>query len=169
MNIHSLMNQFAKFDFALVGKGPKNPECSVPDLQKEIENFLSQYSFLQKDQDYVDFLKYYAGAMLDLPDGSLIVDIFGFNENISMHLTRDESPVIDRHGYYTFCNSIVEKESNKSITDNFLSMGYSFDATDTKKWGVYRIVGNGEHEWYCSDFISWLEILVESRGYLPTE
>lgn len=79
----------SKLGYAAVGRGPKHPESPNLELQKEIDSFLEQYSFLRKDQGYIDFLEYYSGAMVDWPKGELVIAIFGFLEEISFHLIKD--------------------------------------------------------------------------------
>lgn len=170
MNIHNLMNQFAKLDYAIVGQGAKNLQSTLPDFEKEVEDFLSRYSFLYKDEGYVDFLKLYAGAMLDLPNGNFTIDIFGFDESVSMHLTQDESQIVDDNGYFTFCSSVIKVKSDKFALDSFKGIGYSFDATGNREWGIYRIIEGEEHKWYCDNFLNWLKIIItSSKEYLLEE
>jgi hypothetical protein len=89
MDIHSLMKKFSNLGYASVGRGPKNTESPRPKLQKEIDNYLDEHPYLQNDSGYVDFLEHYSGARVDFPLCELVIDIFGFLEEIGFHLVKD--------------------------------------------------------------------------------
>ena len=166
MDIHSLMQNFTELGYVTVGRGPKHPESPSLELQKEIDSFLEQYSFLRKDRGYIDFLEYYSGAMVDWPQGELVIAIFGFLEEISFHLIKDGGEVIDDDGFYAFCTSVVRVGEGQDIENESIGLGYTFDATGTRRWGVYRSIGGGECEWYCDSFLEWLEKLIDKKGLL---
>jgi hypothetical protein len=161
------MEKFTKIGYATVGRGPKHPEFPQTELQEEIDVFLSQYSFLQKDRGYVDFLECYAGAMIDSPEEKLVINIFGFLEDISLHLLEDESSIIDDQGFYAFCSSVVRvEEGEHPYYVGSVGLGYTFDATGTRRWGVYRSIEGEPCEWYCNSFLDWLEKLIARKGKL---
>ncbi|AFZ27880.1 hypothetical protein Cylst_5903 [Cylindrospermum stagnale PCC 7417] len=166
MDIHSLMQKFTELGYVTVGRGPKHPESPSLELQKEIDSFLEQYSFLRKDPGYIDFLEYYSGAMVDWPKGELVIAIFGFLEEISFHLIKDGGEVIDDDGFYAFCTSVVRVGEGQDMENESIGLGYTFDATGTRRWGVYRSIEGGECEWYCDSFLEWLEKLIDKNGLL---
>lgn len=166
MNIHSLMTRFTELGFASVGRGPKHPQSPRPELHEEIDNFLSQHPYLRKDNGYIDFLECYAGAMVDWPNGELVIDIFGFSEDVSLHLTQDEGSVIDDEGFYAFCSSVVRVDKDQESKHEYLGLGYAFDSTGTRKWGVYRCIEDEPCQWYCASFREWLKELIDKKGRL---
>jgi hypothetical protein len=166
MDIHSLMQNFTELGYAAVGRGPKHPESPNLELQKEIDSFLEEYSFLRKDPGYIDFLEYYSGAMVDSPKEELVIEIFGFLEEISFHLIKDGGEVIDDDGFYVFCISVVRVGEGQDMENESIGLAYRFDATGTQRWGVYRSLEGGECEWYCDSFLEWLEKLIDKKGLL---
>jgi hypothetical protein len=160
MNIHSLMHQFAQFDGAQVGHGPKHPTEPNLTLTEEIATFFNHYSFLQHDQGYVDFQEYYAGAsVIILSDNNLTVDIdiFGFLD-VSTHMTKYEDPIVDEDGHLVFSYILFNKKQ------------FSFSFNTNREWGVYRTVVwenlDRQTSWYCATFLEWLERLIQYQGRL---
>ncbi len=156
----------SKLGYAAVGRCPKHPESPSPELQTEIDSFLEQYSFLLKYPGYIDFLEYYSGAMVDWPKGELVIAIFGFLEEISFHLIKDGGEVIDDDGFYALCTSVVRVGEGQDMENESIGLGYRFDATGARRWGVYRSIEGGECEWYCDSFLEWLEKLIDKKGLL---
>lgn len=166
MNIHELMQKFAELDYTTVGRGPKHPSFPRLELQAEVESFLAQYEFLQQDKGYVDFLECYAGGMIDYPNGEVFVDIFGFLDEVSFHLTKDEGSIIEDNGYYGFCTSVIRIGQSAIPAESDVGIGYAFDATGNRRWGIYRFIEGGEGEWYCESFLKWLEQIITKKGNL---
>lgn len=54
------------------------------------------------------------------------------------------------------------------LIDNTHHIGFAFDATRERSWGVYRCVvgADTEYQWYCQTFLEWLERLVRNDGGL---
>lgn len=53
---------------ALIGRGPEHPIEPNIELKSVVSEWILIHSFLIQDKGYVDFLKRYAGAQVDLPD-----------------------------------------------------------------------------------------------------
>jgi hypothetical protein len=161
------MEKFLSLEGAKVGRGPRHPVSPHPSLDNEITAFLDQYPFLKRDQGYLDFLECYAGAWI--MSDNLVIDIFGFTD-VSSHILELEGPVVDTDGYLTICDGEFRAKSltEKDVTEQ---LGCGFDATGTRKWGLYRNRGYRSGElgiyWYCETFLEWLEALVDAKGKLP--
>lgn len=168
MDIHSLMKKFSNLGYASIGRGPKNTESPRSELQQEIDNFLDEHPYLRNDSGYVDFLEYYSGARVDFPEGELVIDIFGFLEEIGFHLIKDRfgESDIDEQGYFMFCTTVVQVAKDSDPNNEELGLDYAFDATGKRTWGIYRVINYGEYEWYCSSFLEWLEKLIDKKGLL---
>lgn len=168
MDIHSLMKKFSRLDYAAVGKGPKHTESPRLELQQEIDNFLDEHPYLRYDSGYIDFLEYYSGARVDYPEGELVIDIFGFLEEIGFHLIKDRfgESDIDEQGYFMFCTTVVQVAKSENSNNEELGLDYAFDATGKRASGIYRVINYGEYEWYCSNFLEWLEKLIDKKGLL---
>jgi hypothetical protein len=168
ISIHPLMEKFQSIEGAIVGEGPKHPTSSHPEMQEQIDDFLSEYNFLRKDPSYVDFLECYSGALIDSPDGNIFVDIFGFLEDVSLHLRNGEGSVVDENGYFDFCSAVVRvRNTGDTNKDNIdIGVGFSFDATGARQWGIYRSIEGAECKWYCNSFQEWLKKFVEREKSL---
>lgn len=68
------------------------------------------------------------------------LDIFGFLEEICLHLILDENPVIDDDGFYGVCSSVIKISETSNKIDGEIGIGYGFDATGNRLWGVYRFM-----------------------------
>ena len=162
MDIDTLIQQLSSLGEAFVGKGPKHPTSPRPEIQPEISSLLTQYPFLEKDQGYVDYLEHYAGAVVDRPSGDLFISIFGLDEDVSLHLTRGEGPIVDNEGFFTFCDSVVRDQEQNDI-----GLGYVFDATGERRKGVYIVTeDSSEPHWYCESFLQWLADIIQKEGKL---
>lgn len=116
MNIQRLMQNFGKLNQAAIGQGAKHPTSPDPAKVGLVSEFLDKYPFLRRDQGYVDFLERYAGASVDYSDGSLIIHIFGFIEEVSLHLVNDEpftGPLI-KDGFFMFCSTVAKSPTAKN-------------------------------------------------------
>jgi hypothetical protein len=163
-SIHELIEKLQNFDGAIVGEGPKHPISPHSEMQGEIDNFISEYKFLLQDKGYIDFLECYSGMLIDSSDGRVFIDVFGFLEDVSLHLTRDESSIVD-DGYFGFCTAVVRIECTGNLSKDDVGLGFAFDATGQKRWGVYCSINDENYEWYCSNFQEWMEKLVATKGY----
>jgi hypothetical protein len=163
-SIHPLIEKLQNLEGTIVGEGPKHPISPHPEIQGEIDNFISEYKFLLQDKGYVDFLECYSGMLIDSSDGKIFIDVFGFLEDISLHLTRGEGSVVD-DDYLGFCSAVVRIGSTGNLNKDDVGLGFAFDATGEKPWGVYCSINAAKYEWYCSSFREWLEKLVRTKGY----
>jgi hypothetical protein len=172
-NLATLMNKLADLGHATIGQGWRHPASRNTGIQDEIDRFLQRHPYLRQDQGYIDFLEMYAGAMVDYPDGSLTISIFGFLDNLSLHLTKDEEfsgPAIDENGFFMFCSSVVAGKTSLGKHES-IGLDYAFDATGTRPWGVYRSMTTSDqptiaYEWYAASFLDWLAELVDKKGEL---
>ena len=134
-----------------------------------LEEFLATYPFLRGDQGYIEFLETYAGAWVMQPNNDLVVNIYGFND-VSTHLVEGEGPVVDNDGFLLFAECIV-RIAPGDFTEGIMDQSFAFDATRSRKWGIYRSSAIGENEtdmaWYCDTFDEWLWALLEYKGRLP--
>lgn len=171
MNIHTLMQKFSELGHALVGEGAAHPISPQPELFHEVVSFLAEYPFLKKEPTYQVFLACYGGASVAWPDNSLVIDIFGFLEEVSTHL-QDEflDQVVDEDGFFMFCSTVVRGGKYEGFDDN-IGIEYAFDATGKRPRGVYRFVSGKDYEseayqWYCGTFSEWLSELIDQKGRL---
>ena len=158
MNIHTLMTQFAQFEHAKIGRGPKHPTEPNVSLHTEVNTFLESYPFLRNDTGYIDFLECYAGASIFNQNSPFTVDILGFAGNsISTHMFEMEESVIDEEGFLMFGYLMLD---DKSLGQHQISFG--FDATHHRLPGVYQYVSqvDAQWDWYCATFLEWLDKLL---------
>jgi hypothetical protein len=160
MDIHRLVQQFLLLEGASVGIGPKHPITPNSPSASEVEVFLNDYSFLRRDQGYVDFLESYAGGHLTPSDHRLGIDIFGF-DNQSSHIINLEGAIVDEQGFLTICDGYIHILENKST--NVKPLSFAFDASGKRRWGIYYPT---EERWYCESFMAWFELLVTRKGRL---
>jgi hypothetical protein len=168
MDIHPLMQQFALFEGARVGRGPNHPTAPNLTIVDEVAAFLERYSFVQRDQGYVAFLESYAGASVLQAGTHVTVDILGFaGASICSHMFELEEDIIDEAGYFMYGYIILD---NKPLGSKQISFG--FDATQERQHGIYRYayIGDGaaqkQWHWYCADFLEWLTRLIRYHGRL---
>lgn len=160
MDIHGIVKQFLLLDGASVGVGPKHPSTPNTEIVSEVEAFLREYSFLGSDRGYVEFLESYAGGILTPSDGSLGIDIFGFDSQ-SSHIIYLEGAIVDEKGFLTICDGYISIRENEAIQEKPLS--FAFDASGNRRWGIYY---PPEERWYCESFTEWFELLVTTKGRL---
>ena len=157
MYLHTVIARFAELEGATVGVGPKRSFYPDVKTQGQIDLFLNSYPFLCQDRDYVDFLSFYAGANVLRGDYDLMVDILGFSD-VSTHMLDWEEPVVDEDGFLMFSLVILRNKQH---------IGFGFDATQHRKWGVYRSVVDDKgspYLWYCNTFLEWLDQIVQKDG-----
>lgn len=164
-NMHELLRQLVQLGDGRIGNGPKHPQLPNPALQDVITQFIEKYSFLQQDKAYIEFLEVYAGAGIQHPDEEFVVDLFGFTEVSTNFNDQDEHPIVDENGFLTFCGGYALLNRHNEA-DVLIPQGFLFDATNERKWGIYRGADSG-HYWYCESFTEWLSILVHHRGKMP--
>jgi hypothetical protein len=170
MNLHEVMGRFVRLGNVTVGMGPKHPSGVATEVQEEIDTFLAKYPALRRDQSYVDFLEYYSAAAVDWPNEKLIIEIYGFSDEISLLIAHPDEPLLDEDGFYKFAEIMIK--TGRKIVDSF-GMEYAFDTTGERRAGVYHRVAPPRvytetlpYEWYCSTFLEWLEHVVEKQGRL---
>jgi hypothetical protein len=170
LDIETLMRSFLDLGYAEIGNGPKHPAAPNPDLAAPVQAFLARFPILRRDQGYVDFLEYYAGASILWPHNDLVVDIFGFTE-VSSHLLETDGPIVDEHGYFWFCSEVIRLHPGFETRTTTAGLQFAFDTTQQRRWGIYRGIDNEdssrtEFAWYCESFLEWLNLLIENKGRL---
>lgn len=163
-SIHLLIENIQSMDGSIVGEGPKHPTSPHPEIQQEIDTLLATYNFLKNDDSYIAFLECYSGLTIDSADGKIFIDVFGFLEDVSLHLLKGEGSVVDDEGYFGFCSAVVRIGHSGDLNKDDVGLGFAFDATGKRRKGVYRSIGEEKYEWYCEKFQNWLENLVATKG-----
>ena len=172
MSIHALIARLPELGSASIGYGPKHPQHPQPDLAPMLDEFLTTYPFLRWDQGYINYLETYAGAAVRKDDDSVMLDIFGFtSESTHFHeLDALDLPAIDEKGFFTFCDGYFRLDDDQHL------LGACFDATGTRRAGIYRVKArhegppsqeNVEIYYYCTTFDEWLWANLEYKGRLP--
>lgn len=173
-SIHTLMVKFSKIEGATVGRGYKHPTHPAPELEADTKAFFAEHPFLQSYPDYIAYLECYAGAFVYKGNDEMpILDFFGLS-NVSTHLISEDGPLINDKGYMTFFDSLIIQDQE------LMGQAFAFDSTGTKRFGIYRyligddaIIGKGTIikpcQWYCEDFLDWLEVLIITKGQMPDD
>ncbi|MEH2444617.1 MAG: hypothetical protein V7K18_02180 [Nostoc sp.] len=164
--IHQIINSLHELGNVETGRGPKHPTFPNTEQAQEIAEFLETYSFLKKDQGYVDFLESYAGLLLYRDSDFFSLGIYGFDEDVSLHLIKGEGELIDEAGMLTFADLALPLQEGDKSADNLRGIGFGFDSTQQKTWGVYRSIDDQPYHWYCGSFLEWLEKLYNQKGRL---
>lgn len=165
-SIYQLIDRLDELGNVETGRGPKHATSPNDELTQEIADFLDTYSFLSKDQSYVDFLESYAGLLLFRDDDFFSLGIFGFDEDVSLHLVEGEGELIDKEGILAFANLTLPLQEADQSADNLRGIAFGFDSTQQKTWGVYRSIDEQPYHWYCGSFLEWLEKLYNQKGRL---
>ncbi len=130
-------------------------------LQREIDGLLESYPFLEKDSDYVAFLRRYAGALLVRDEDGFLLSFFGFSHDIGIHITEGPGDPVEDN-CLIFCDMIVPIGEAKETC----AVAYGFAATDDLRWGIYRFINGDEGGWCCQSFVEWLHLVIKTRGRL---
>ncbi|GET39124.1 hypothetical protein [Microseira wollei] len=165
-SIHQAIDRIHELGNVETGRGPKHPTSPNPQLASEIADFIDKYSFLKKDQSYVEFLECYAGLLLYRDNDFMSLGIYGFDDDVSLHLVKGEGELIDEAGMLTFADLTLPLQEGDKRADNLIGTGFAFDATQQRPWGVYRCINNQPYHWYCGTFLEWLEKLANQKGRL---
>jgi hypothetical protein len=182
MNIHQLIARISRLGQSQIGHGPKHPELPNIELAEAVKAYFQRYSFLMQDQDYLDFMECYAGLYVFRPEYHIAIDVFGFTEASSdlMRIQNDyffqgENNILE-DGFLAFCDASFVPSGLAPEDITFLSLeggGFAFSESGERQFGVYRATVSGseseivEYKYYCSSFLTWLEILLESQGLFP--
>jgi hypothetical protein len=164
MDIHELIRELAQFGTVETGHGPRHPTAPSPAFASEIAAFLDEYPFVKRDRGYVEFLECYAGLLFWRAQDCLSLSIYGFDPDVSLHLAEGEGDIITREGFLTFADAAVPIEEGRFSSEDPQGAAFGFDATERRRWGVYRCSSNQPYEWYCETFEEWLGLLVSLRG-----
>ncbi len=166
-DLDELLARLGRVGELQLGRGPKHPSEPEPALATDVVQLLAQYPFLRRDPGYVAFLERYAGAVLWRDPNLLSLELFGFHPELSTHIVTGPGEIIE-HGFFTFCDMVVPRTPEAPFADP-IGLGFGFDATQERRWGVYRLWGGGEADWYCDTFLEWLEKFIALDGRLIDE
>ncbi len=77
---------------------------------------------------------------------------------------------VDEQGFFIFATSEYWRLGRPGKQNN-IGLGFGFDATGSRRRGVYRSARLGDQElrpcsWYCEVFSEWLERIIQCRGQL---
>jgi hypothetical protein len=165
-----LMESFAQLPEAEIGYGPKHPSQPNAAIEADLVAFLEEHSFLRRDAGYIRFMERYCGAAAYARTHNVFVDISGL-AGVSVDVVGTPAPFVDDEGFAGF--AAVEKTYYQATGANSRRYAYfSFDATGTRKHGVYRMLGSDmtaettPWEWHSSCFLEWLERTIQSRGQI---
>jgi hypothetical protein len=137
-------------------------------LQDDVTALLDAYPFLGRDEGWVAFLRRYGGALLVREDG-LLLSLFGFSEDIGMHIVKGPGdPIYD--GIFVFCDGsvprVIHGRVDAETAAESVAVGFGFDATGERSPGVYRLIDGRNPTWYCATFCDWLRKVVAQDGQL---
>ena len=145
-----------------LGRGPRHPAAPRPELAVGIAAFLEHYPFLRRDPGYVEFLERYAGAVLTREKDMFSVGIYGFDEDVAMHIVSGPGDIVE-NGFLTIADVVIPNEPDKPFSENVDGYGVAFDATGARRRGVHRTRGD-EGAWIAETFIDWLRLLGASAA-----
>jgi hypothetical protein len=164
--IYQMIKKLHELGIVETGRGPKHPTLPNTELVEEIAEFLETYSFLKTDQGYVNFLERYAGLLLYRDSDFLSLGIYGFDNDVSLHLVNGEGELIDEAGILTFADLTLPLQEGDQSSENLTAIGFGFDSTQQRHWGVYRCIDGQPYHWYCRSFLEWLEKFYNNQGRL---
>ncbi len=164
MHLHDLVRQLGELGVVETGHGPRHPVHPSDVHAAEIAAFLDRYPLVRRDPGYVDFLEAYAGLLLWREQDFLSLSIYGFDPDVSLHLTEGEGDTVTEDRFLTFADAAVPAELGTFSPGDPQGAAFGFDASGERPWGVYRCLGDTPYELFCPDFITWLSTLVEQRG-----
>lgn len=159
-----LLARLESFGHLKLGDGPEHPARPNRQLGPELARFLEQYPFVTRDDGYVQFLARYGGAVFWRDQDALSLGLFGFYPDLALHLTKGPGDIIES-GCLTFCDLVIPPRGNPFAADA-LGLGFGFEATGTRPWGVYRLDGHGDAQWFCASFLGWLRRFADCEGRL---
>ncbi len=168
MDLHKLIDEFAKLENAVVGQGPKHPERQDKEGQEQLSNFLVEYPAFAEDKSIVEFFEYYGAIGIYPPNppfGEFTVITYGFDEDVTMSIAYPDESLED-NGFYRFAEVITVFPKTKSVGAN-----YAINVDDRSKKGIYHRVSSNEidsrtipYTLYCETFLHWLDRLIKSRN-----
>lgn len=182
------MESYFRAPGAELGHGPNHPYDPRPDIHSAIEDFISEYPFLERFRDYMYFLRTFAGAAAGgaLMDGPGVcnpnytfVSLYGLCDENDRFLDRHAFKVVDDRGFFGFCELHYRYRpyvEHRRVTDGVFAAEFCLDATGRRKEGVYvecMLDGSGEFGtgdciWFCDSFTQWFEQLVNHQSRIPT-
>lgn|SRR5574341_1603885 len=167
MDPDAIMTDFARLEYAMIDFGPKHPTNPVPELQREIDEFFSEYPILRRDKGYVAFLETYSAAAVFWPNQELVIQIYGFSEEMTEHLLYPDEPLLEQGRFLRFAEVMIEEE------EDVVGLSFAWEVTGQHSPGVYRQLRQGGADWkttpytlYASTFLNWLEEIVTKNGRL---
>ena len=166
--IDDLVGRLSLLPRAAIGHGFRHPTSPDSTRKRDYQATLTQYPFLERDPGYLAFLSRYSGAAVySYPDEDISIHLFGFIDDV-FHLLHGPGETVDQDGFMAF--GYTELTLSNSDQD-VVTLGFSFDATGSRRWGIYRSVrqpgGDTQGpDWYCLSFIEWLRLAIAAKGRL---
>jgi hypothetical protein len=161
MTVRDLIPQLLALGEGHAGCGPDHPDTPAPQLLSRLEAFLAEHPGLRRDRSYVEFLRTYAGASLEVPD-QYDTRWFAFLPSLiegdpELVPFTEEGYRVDPDGY--LCVAQLFHQVSKVQ----LEFGYYVAAEGPS--GLYRTIlppdGSKARDWYRASFAEWLERFVE--------
>ena len=168
MQLHSLIQEFSKIKYSVIGKGPKHPDSPDINGEQELTQFLKDFPAFANDIPMIEFFEYYGTVEIFVPEtpyADFELIMYGFDEEISMSLAHpDES--LEENGFYRFAEVIVRKDDGDHVSAN-----YAMNVDISRKQGIYYRVSSIAtdsrtipYRYHCSSFLEWLENIITHRG-----
>lgn len=165
-NIHCLIERLKTMGELYTDFDPKHPVAANVTLQFILEEVYDQYPFLKKDADYTDFLECYGGLSYSQQKDLLSLDLFGISDEVSTHLLYGPGEAITSDGVFTFCSIALVRDLENPRPDMMQGLGFGFETTGERKWGVYRCFDSEPYHYYCNNFLEWLDRFVTNSRQL---
>src|SRR5262245_32208255 len=96
-----------------------------------------QHPVVRRDQGYYLFLERYCGARVVSNENNIVIHIWGLSD-ASLHLLDDPGDIVEE-GCFGFgatefwVNDIPSQDNNRIL-------GFGFDVTGTRPFGIYRMI-----------------------------
>lgn len=156
MIIQQLIERLSHLGYVETGMGPQHPSSPILQIEPEINNFLEHYPTLARDEGYVNFLEIYAGLGFEAYAGELILNIFGFDPAVALHILEGEGEVVDEQGFLTFASLTVPSVGKYKVANQeYVGIGFAFDTTSNRQPGVYRGTPETGYLYYRPSFLDW--------------
>jgi hypothetical protein len=165
-DIDALVERMARMQGASVGRGPRHPRSPDPSVEPRLHEFLDAYPEVRRDAGYVEFQEKYAGAIVQDPAETRILDVFGFGGAATNMLEMD-GPVVDEDGFLIFAQCLYYPDGG---VIGMHEHDFAFSVSGDRPVGVYRHQSTLDHSVpgfsrYVDDFTAWLRDLLDHDGW----
>ncbi len=131
-----VMARWSGIPGAELGQGPLLAPSS--DIDARIERFLSAHPILETDPTYVEFQRTYAGASVQNPERTQIIDVLGFSD-ASTEIEEMDGPIVDDDGYLLVVDGVffVQRPDEQPVT---IQHAYAYRTSGTGGTTIYHSV-----------------------------